>query len=90
MNSSSLLRAPGPRYGNGKCSPDYNLFKDDRLIIKKVKKDLIRIMSLAVKSEVHVIDSFFNILNENEQPFLLSSLSHRGNISFLIRKNIPK
>ena len=61
MNSSSLARAPGPRYGNGRCSPDYELFDDDRSIIKAVAADLIKIMKLAVKSEIFVHDSFFNI-----------------------------
>jgi hypothetical protein len=61
INSSSLDEAPGPRYGNGRCSPDYNMFNDDRFIIKAVKNDLISIMRIAVRSEVHVYDSFFNI-----------------------------
>jgi len=61
INSSTLDEAPGPRYGNGRCSPDYNLFNNDRSIIKIVKNDLTKIMKLAVKSEIYVFDSFFNI-----------------------------
>ena len=61
INSSSLDEAPGPRYGNGRCSPDYSLFNNDQFIIKTVKDDLIKIMKLAVKSEIYVFDSFFNI-----------------------------
>jgi tetratricopeptide (TPR) repeat protein len=61
INSSSLDEAPGPRYGNGRCSPDYSLFNNDQFIIKTVKDDLIKIMKLVVKSEVYVFDSFFNI-----------------------------
>ena len=61
INSSSLDEAPGPRYGNGRCSPDYSLFDNDQFIIKTVKDDLTMIMKLAVKSEIYVFDSFFNI-----------------------------
>jgi len=61
INSSSLDEAPGPRYGNGRCSPDYSLFNNDQFIIKTVKDDLTMIMKLAVKSEIYVFDSFFNI-----------------------------
>ena len=41
INSSSLDKAPGPRYGNGRCSPDYNLFNEDRSIIQTAKKLII-------------------------------------------------
>jgi hypothetical protein len=51
------------RYGNGKCSPDFNLFKDARSIIQKLAEDLTKIMMKAVKSEVYIYDSFFNILS---------------------------
>jgi len=50
------------RYGNGKCSPDFNLFQDSGSIIQKLAEDLTRIMMEAVKSDVFIIDSFFNIL----------------------------
>ena len=61
MASSSLDRAPGPRYGNGRCSPNYKLFDQDHVIIKAVANDLIRIMEDTTKSEVYVYDSFFNV-----------------------------
>jgi len=61
MNSSALATAPGPRYGNGRCSPDYNLFNTNCSVIKAVAHDLKNIMKLAVKSEIFVQDSFFNI-----------------------------
>ena len=61
MNSRELDKTPDTRFGNGRCSPDYNMFNDDRLIIKTVANDLINMMELAVKSEVYVYDSFFNI-----------------------------
>jgi len=50
------------RYGNGIVSPDFNLFGDSRSIIQKVAKDLTKIMMEALKSEIYVYDSFFNIL----------------------------
>ena len=51
-----------PRYGVGKCSRDFNLFKDDSPIIKSVSEDLIIIMREVVKSDIYIVDSFFNIL----------------------------
>ena len=50
------------RYGNGRVSPDFNLFKDARSIIQKVAEDLTKIMMEAVKSDIYIYDSFFNIL----------------------------
>ena len=61
MNSRKLDVTPDTRYGNGRCSPDYKMFEDDRSVIKTVARDLISIMKLAVKSDVFVVDSFFNI-----------------------------
>ena len=49
------------RFGNGKFS-DYELFENDSSIIKKVEKDLTQIISQAIKSNIFIIDSFFNIL----------------------------
>ena len=62
INSRELDKASDARYGNGKCSPDFNLFQDSRSIIQKLAKDLTRIMMEAVKSDVYIYDSFFNIL----------------------------
>ena len=50
------------RYGNGIASPDFNLFKDARPIIQKVAEDLTKIMMEALKSDIYIYDSFFNIL----------------------------
>ena len=62
MNSRKLDKTGDARYGNGRCSLDFNLFDNKRPIVKTVAKDLISIMKLAVKSEIYVDDSFFNIL----------------------------
>tara|TARA_B100000787_G_scaffold168607_1_gene157687 strand:+ start:2351 stop:3940 length:1590 start_codon:yes stop_codon:yes gene_type:complete len=61
MNSIELDKTKDIRYGNGRCS-DYQLFENDSNIIKTVEKDLINIMSQAVKSDIFVMESFFNIL----------------------------
>ena len=63
MSSRELDKTIDARYGNGKCSPDFNLFHDSRSIIKSVAEDLTKIMMEAVKSEVYIIGSFFNILS---------------------------
>ena len=51
------------RYGNGRCSTDFQLFENDNFIIKNAEEDLVNIMRQAVKSEIFVMDSFFNILS---------------------------
>ena len=48
------------RYGNGKCS-DFKFLENSLPIIKRVKEDLTKIMSLAIKSDVFIYDSFVNI-----------------------------
>ena len=50
-----------PRFGNGKCSRDFKLFKDDSPIIKSVAEDLTIIMREVVKSDIYIAESFFNI-----------------------------
>ena len=62
MSSRSLDNTKDARYGHGSCSRDFLLFEDEASIIKTVSSDLISIMSRAVKAEVYVYDSFFNIL----------------------------
>ena len=49
------------RYGNGVVSPDFYLFEDAPSTIKKVAEDLTKIMKEAVKSDIFIVDSFFNI-----------------------------
>ena len=63
MSSWELDKTIDARYGNGKCSPDFNLFHDSRSIIQNLAEDLTKIMMEAVKSEVYIYDSFFNILS---------------------------
>ena len=61
INSKKLDDDQGfPRYGNGRSS-DYKLFENDISIIKNVEKDLINIMKGAVKSDIFIMESFFNI-----------------------------
>ena len=62
ISSRELDKTKDSRFGNGACSLDFNLFKDTRPIIKTVAEDLTRIMTEAVKSEIYIYDSFFNIL----------------------------
>ena len=62
MNSRELYKTKDARFGNGRCSPDFNLFENERSIIKTVAEDLISIITKAIKSNVYVCDSFFNIL----------------------------
>ena len=60
MNSEYLDETSDVRYGNGKCS-NFQLLENDSVIIKQVSKDLTKIIKQAVKSEIYINDSFFNI-----------------------------
>ena len=61
MNSRILDKTIDARYGNGKCSIDFELFNDKSQIIKVIAQDLTKICRDAVASEVYIFDSFFNI-----------------------------
>jgi len=61
MNSRILDKTIDARYGNGKCSTDFELFNDKSQIIKVIAQDLTKICRDAVASEVYICDSFFNI-----------------------------
>ena len=68
------------RYGNGICS-DYELFKNNINILKIVEKDLIKIMSQSVNSNIFIIESFFNILRTG------SGLTSHNHINEFDQKN---
>ena len=63
MKSRGLDRTSDARYGNGRCSPDFNLFKEDHPIIRTVAEDLTSIMKSSVKSNIYLFDTFFNVLS---------------------------
>ena len=62
MRSRELDKTKDDRYGNGRCSLDFSLFTDTSSIIKKVAEDLTSIIMEAVKSEIYISESFFNIV----------------------------
>ena len=59
-----LNKTKDARYGNGRCS-DFKFFKNDFSFIKNIEADLIDIMKQAVKSDIHIFDSFLNIYGPN-------------------------
>jgi len=62
MDSRELDKTVDGRFGNGRCSPDFELFEDESPIIKSVSEDMIRIMKQVVKSDIFIESSFFNIM----------------------------
>ena len=63
IDYKGLDKTIGVFFGNGKHSSNFELFHNNFSIIKKIEKDLTDIMSEAVKSKIHISESFFNILN---------------------------
>jgi len=62
MSSRAFDKTKDARYGRGACSLDFSLFEDTSSIIKTIVEDLTKIMMEAVKSDIYIFDSFFNIL----------------------------
>ena len=50
------------RFGNGKCSSDMELFKNDSKIIKKVSNNIINIIKKNCGADIYIMESFLNIL----------------------------
>ena len=62
MKSLELNKTKDPSYGNARGS-GYQLFQDDHSsIIRTVEDDLVRIVTKAIKADIHVKDSFFHIM----------------------------
>lgn len=61
LDAIELDRSQDPRHGNGRCSPDYNFFENEDPVVNVVSDDLVKLMKQAVKSDIFVVDSFFNI-----------------------------
>ena len=69
INSIELKKTEGgPLFGNGKTT-NYHLFENNNQILNIVKKDLIKIMREAVASDIHIAESFLNILKEDSGSF---------------------
>ena len=73
------------RYGDGKCS-DFKFFKNDSLIIKKIEADLIGIMKKAVKSDVHIFDSFLNIFQAGSGTTAHAHITNFDKIQGLVKQ----
>ena len=62
IKSLELEKTKDPSYGNARGS-GYQFFQDEHSsIIKTVEEDLVRIVTEAIKADIHVKDSFFTIL----------------------------
>ena len=71
MNFREMEKTRDARFGNGRCSVGFNFMEDKilknesdiiRSTIKMLRTDLTKIMMEAVKSNIYIYDSFFNIL----------------------------
>ena len=73
--NSSHLNSKDARYGNGRCS-DFQLLENNSTIIKTVTDGLTKIMSQAVKSNIHIMDSFFNIYRDGSGSVPHAHIDH--------------
>ena len=90
INSKGLDETKGVFFGNGKHSINFQLFeqlfKNNYPIIKKVEEDLTVIMKRAVKSDIYIIDSFFNILNNGGGSVYHTHLNKFDRINNLVNQ----
>ena len=69
INSLELKKTEGgPLFGNGKTT-NYQLFENKNQNLNIIKQDLIKIMKEAVGSDIHIAESFLNILREDSGSF---------------------
>ncbi len=86
INSLELNKTEGgPLFGNGKTT-NYQLFNNNNQILDAVKQDLIKIMKVAVNSEVYIAESFLNILREDSGSFPHTHIMPFDKNNNLIRK----
>ena len=90
INNKGLDETKGVFFGNGKHSINFQLFeqllKNNYPIIKKVEEDLTVIMKRAVKSDIYIIDSFFNILNNGGGSVYHTHLNKFDRINNLVNQ----
>ena len=67
MNNKSFKETNNIFFGNGKHSEDFMIFQKNFSILKKVENELTVIMKQAVKSDIFICDSFFNILRDSDE-----------------------
>jgi tetratricopeptide (TPR) repeat protein len=63
LNYKYLNKTNNTFYGNGRHSSNFQLFENNYPILKKMEDELIIIMEQAVKSDIFIMDSFFNVLS---------------------------
>jgi hypothetical protein len=90
IKSKELSQTKGVFFGSGRHSVNFRFFeqasKDNYSIIKKVEKDLTTIMKQAVNSDIFIMDSFFNILNNGGGSSYHSHLSKFDRINKLVKQ----
>lgn len=62
LESRDFENTPDTRFGAGRCSPDFELFRQTSVMIRSMAEELTEIMRQAVASEIFVCESFFNIM----------------------------
>ena len=64
LNNKSFKETNKIFFGKGKHSENFKIFQNDYPILNKAEDDLTNIMRRAVKSDIFIEDSFFNILSD--------------------------
>jgi len=86
ISSTELSKTEGgPLFGIGRTT-DYQLFENNFSILDNVKKELINIMEKAVKADIYIMESFFNILKAGAGSIPHTHVSSFDKIKGLIKK----
>ena len=78
-------KTKGPLFGNGKTS-DFRFFENNQGILKNVEEDLLLIMKQAVRSEIFISESFFNIFNNGSGSIPHTHLTNFDKVNGLINQ----
>lgn len=62
LESRDFENTPDTRFGAGRCSPDFELFRQTSVVIRSMATELTEIMRQAVACDIFVCESFFNIM----------------------------
>ena len=67
LNNKSFKETNDIFFGNGEHSANFQIFQNNFSILKKVENELTAIMKQAVKSDIFILDSFYNILRDSNE-----------------------
>ena len=87
LSETTSIATTDARFGEGYCSPDFNLFENKNVYINKAKTDIERYLEDLFRAEIYIEDSFFNVMKANSGTKPHSHISELDEkLSFVAQK----